>query len=134
MHGEYIELEGVSADDDLVEALVDLLRPLWVDWSVVGYPAMTLTDDRTMVVVDFDPGGGAGPTLAIGNIDDDDQACWIAAGDVYRAVLGGTDWRPRWTYDTPDGEVLRELGTNRCAMVATSLERTFTHIGEHRAR
>jgi hypothetical protein len=123
VHGEYIELEGPHTDLELVSALVRLLDPAWIDWGIAGYPTLTLADNRTVVIVDFDPGGGAGPTLAIGNIDNDDRACRAAARSVYRAVLGDTDWRARWTYDTPEGEVLHDLWPENHADTAPGSER-----------
>jgi hypothetical protein len=98
VNGDYLELAGPVSEVEVVQTLVDLLRPLATQPNSSSYTTLTL-DDHNFAFVDFCPGGPWTATLAIGHLADDDRARRAMARRVYQRLMADTSWHLRWTSD-----------------------------------
>lgn len=92
MLGDYIEVDGPKSEGEVLEALSHLIGPRGVPRATACLPLATLDDGRTIVFVDVDVDERPLVTLAIGNLDHDDQARERATRAIQEALTRGTSW------------------------------------------
>ena len=93
LSGHYIEVGGPVTELELLDVLQQLVGPESVERPACCPPLLILGGGRTIVFVDVGPEPDDPATLAVGNLDGDDEARERAAEAICCALGSTTRWR-----------------------------------------
>ncbi|HTK66493.1 MAG TPA: hypothetical protein VL595_29220 [Pseudonocardia sp.] len=105
MCGHYIEVDGPGSEAEVLQALDRLVDPDSTEVTEHCPPLVTLRGGRTIVFVDIAPDPDGPVLLAVGDLDDNDDARAEAAEAICATLSAQTTWRLRCSADT-EGDVV----------------------------
>jgi hypothetical protein len=124
-NGHYIEVHGPGSESEVLDALTKMVTPESIELADNCPPVITLHGGRTIVFVDVAPGPDGPITLAIGDLDHDDEARGRAAEQIRSSLASGTSWRLSGSFDAENPDV---RPASRTSQIATSVRAA---IGMH---
>jgi hypothetical protein len=91
MRGDYIEINGPRSERDVLAVLSTFIST--IERRNNCPPMLTFHDGHTIMFIDFDPDVDPAATLAIGNLNNDDDARARATAQIYHAITQSRQWR-----------------------------------------